>query len=118
MENVVYSLNYVSDYFLKILDLHVCAWHQQRIRYGDVDAFHFFIGVGLLVCVVVVVIHVRILFLGRGHRAIVGVLRHRSLVLIMEIDVSWVDDLVVTLHRNRGLDGLDDAILGVLRLLL
>jgi hypothetical protein len=36
----------------------------------------------------------------------------------MEIDVSWVDDLVVILHRNRGLDGLNDAILGVLRLLL
>jgi hypothetical protein len=100
------------------LDLDVCARHQQWIRYGHVDAFHFFIGVGLLVCVVVVVVHVRILFLGRGHRAIVVILRHSALVLIMEIDVSWVDDLVVILHRNRGLDGLNDAILGVLRLLL
>ena len=118
MENVVYSLDNVSDYFLKVLDLHVCAGHQQWIRYGDVDAFYFFVGVGLLVCVVVVVIHVRILFLGRGHGAIVGILRHSTLGLSMEIDVSWVDDLVVILHRNRGLDGLNDAILGVLRLLL
>lgn len=117
MENVVYSLNYISHYFLKILDLNVCARHQQRIRYGHVDALNFFIGVGLLVCVVVVV-HVGILFLRRGHRPIVVILRHSTLVLIMKVNVSWVDDLVVILHRNRGLDGLNDAILGVLRLLL
>lgn len=118
MKNVIYSLNYISNNFLEILDLNVGTWHQQRVRYCHVDAFHFLIGVGLLVCVVVVVVHIRVLFLRRRHRPIgICILSWGTLALIMKVDVSWVDDLVVILHRNRGLDGLN-AVLGVLRLLL
>lgn len=43
MEDVVNTLQYVSDELLLVLDLHRGIWHQQRVWNGDIYSFNLII---------------------------------------------------------------------------
>ena len=45
MKDIINSLDHITDNFLLKLNLNVSTWHQQRIWYGDLYSFNFFICV-------------------------------------------------------------------------
>lgn len=98
MEDIIYSLNNITDYFLLKLDLNVCTWHEKRIWDCDLYTLNFF------VCVVFVFTIVGYLFVWRSsvHRVVITTVLVWGWSAIMEVDISWVNYPIVVNARLYG----------------